>query len=154
MEEEFYKFVNPAEIAKDLNLPKELAVKIHKYWALKRKVLLYSWWQKIILLVAVKIILKYKFWFIRAKMIFLYCHPLFNNKKNCQENRLEQIRVMYICDWSHNSRKQPVLTQFWLRQSPKKKKIIMLKMRRRDHHIFAPHIFCYRFAKGTASYWN
>ena len=39
MEEEFYKFVNPAEIAKDLNLPKELATKIHKYWALKRKVL-------------------------------------------------------------------------------------------------------------------
>ena len=39
MEEEFYKFVSPAEIAKDLNLPKELATKIHKYWALKRKVL-------------------------------------------------------------------------------------------------------------------
>jgi len=38
MEEEFYKFVSPAEIAKDLNLPKELATKIHKYWALKRKV--------------------------------------------------------------------------------------------------------------------
>ena len=42
MEEEFYKFVTPAEIAKDLNLPKELATKIHKYWALKRKVLLLS----------------------------------------------------------------------------------------------------------------
>lgn len=39
MEEEFYKFVSPAEIAKDLNLPEELATKIHKYWALKRKVL-------------------------------------------------------------------------------------------------------------------
>ena len=39
MEEEFYKFVSPDEIAKDLNLPKELASKIHKYWALKRKVL-------------------------------------------------------------------------------------------------------------------
>ena len=38
MEEEFYKFVSPAEIAKDLNLPKELATKIHKFWALKRKV--------------------------------------------------------------------------------------------------------------------
>lgn len=42
MEEEFYKFVTPAEIAKDLNLPKELATKIHKYWALKRKVLILS----------------------------------------------------------------------------------------------------------------
>ena len=40
MEEEFYKFVSPAEIAKDLNLPKELATKIHKYWSLKRKVYL------------------------------------------------------------------------------------------------------------------
>jgi len=39
MEEEFYKFVSPAEISKDLNLPKELATKIHKFWALKRKVL-------------------------------------------------------------------------------------------------------------------
>jgi len=39
MEEEFYKFVSPAEIVKDLNLPKELATKIHKFWALKRKVL-------------------------------------------------------------------------------------------------------------------
>lgn len=39
MEEEFYKYVSPAEITKDLNLPKELATKIHKYWALKRKVL-------------------------------------------------------------------------------------------------------------------
>ncbi|XP_078371024.1 uncharacterized protein LOC144654687 isoform X2 [Oculina patagonica] len=37
MEEEFFKFVSPAEIAKDLNLPKELATKIHKFWALKRK---------------------------------------------------------------------------------------------------------------------
>lgn len=37
MEEEFYKFVTAAEISKDLNLPKELATKIHKYWALKRK---------------------------------------------------------------------------------------------------------------------
>ena len=38
MEEEFYNFVSPTEIAKDLNLPEELATKIHKYWALKRKV--------------------------------------------------------------------------------------------------------------------
>lgn len=38
MEEEFHKFVSISEISKDLNLPKELAAKIHKYWILKRKV--------------------------------------------------------------------------------------------------------------------
>ncbi|XP_068717950.1 PHD finger protein rhinoceros-like [Montipora capricornis] len=38
MEDEFYKFVSIADIAKDLNLPKELAARIHKYWTLKRKV--------------------------------------------------------------------------------------------------------------------
>lgn len=38
MEDEFYKFVDAADIAKDLNLPKELATRIHKYWTLKRKV--------------------------------------------------------------------------------------------------------------------
>lgn len=38
MEEEFHKFVSISEIAKDLNLPKELAARIHKFWILKRKV--------------------------------------------------------------------------------------------------------------------
>ena len=40
MEEEFHKFVSVEEIAKDVNLPKELAARIHKFWTLKRKVLL------------------------------------------------------------------------------------------------------------------
>lgn len=40
MEEEFHKFVSVEEIAKDLNLPKELAARICKFWTLKRKVLL------------------------------------------------------------------------------------------------------------------
>ena len=40
MEEEFHKFVSVEEIAKDLNLPKELAARVHKFWTLKRKVLL------------------------------------------------------------------------------------------------------------------
>ena len=38
MEDEFDKYVNVAEIAKDMNLPKELATRVHKYWTLKRKV--------------------------------------------------------------------------------------------------------------------
>lgn len=38
MEEEFHTFIDVAEAAKDLNLPKEAMSHIHAYWALKRKV--------------------------------------------------------------------------------------------------------------------
>lgn len=38
METEFYKYVDVAEAAKDLNIPKELAAHIHAFWTLKRKV--------------------------------------------------------------------------------------------------------------------
>ena len=38
MEEQFYKYVDVTEAAKDLGLPKELMKRIHAYWTLKRKV--------------------------------------------------------------------------------------------------------------------
>ena len=67
MEEEFYKFVTPAEIAKDLNLPKELATKIHKYWALKRKVLLLSRVYFFVRCRLVIILIKQNFWVYQAQ---------------------------------------------------------------------------------------
>lgn len=38
METEFFKYVDVAEAAKDLNVPKELSAHIHAFWTLKRKV--------------------------------------------------------------------------------------------------------------------
>ena len=38
METEFYKYVDVSEAAKDLNMTKELASRIHAFWTLKRKV--------------------------------------------------------------------------------------------------------------------
>ena len=38
MEEEFYKYVDVIEAAKELGLPKELMKHVHAFWTLKRKV--------------------------------------------------------------------------------------------------------------------
>ena len=40
MEEEFYKYADVQDLAKELNIAKELATSLHRYWTLKRKVFL------------------------------------------------------------------------------------------------------------------
>lgn len=42
METEFYKYVEVEELAKDLNIPKDIATRIHAFWTLKRKVCMHE----------------------------------------------------------------------------------------------------------------